>query len=526
MDTVAKTVINDAYYASGLSSQAAAIGQLIEQNVKDTDGKCITSQRVTATFFKIPLQTLAYTNQSEAATAAITLADAIIVAAGEAEMDLRRKLISKKEIGDLWAYILETTLAKTTIILSKKPTAHGSDLVLTLEYENKETGVKVTGYPLVAFNSKAIDFNDEPIVPDEGKSEAAPKEETVVSAEEIPADTEKRDITITVHIPEEDSYAIGLTAGLVNVMSKYLNENFKWPLTTEEVDNLAIGWIKQMLKKDVELTSSFTFIDAEETKIGGVIYEIRRKPDPVPAPDEPRKAPNNGGLEDNLEFHLKTGDIVVFSQEEDGVVLISCNGGAQEITDPNFDQNFKYGKYCAKNDVDKIFQTYEQLHELMENFAYIDEEPEPAAEAGSTFAPTSEERIIDLSTDQGKSVALSCLFPGVRFPSILHVSSYLQQHHEKERTPSYLASMGTFPTETTVVFAAKPYDLTFAIMKMKEGRFYRIFAAWTDLSLPDHTYSKTKNIPDRWVQLCPDVQNPQFGQDRFNRNNRDYHRRY
>ena len=129
-------------------------------------------------------------------------------------------------------------------------------------------------------------------------------------------------------------------------------------------------------------------------------------------------------------------------------------------------------------------------------------EPEPPA------AP--EVPSIDIFNVKNQYALLRGLF-GTANPAITHVEKFLKEFLTNEKNIAYL-STGTFPTETTVSYTEKPYDVTYSIVKFKDGRFYRIFAAITDKKLSNQGYIETKNIEGRWVKLM-DVQNSAYRQD-------------
>ena len=129
-------------------------------------------------------------------------------------------------------------------------------------------------------------------------------------------------------------------------------------------------------------------------------------------------------------------------------------------------------------------------------------EPEPPA------AP--EVPSIDIFNVKNQYALLRGLF-GTANPAITHVEKFLKEFLTNEKNISYL-STGTFPTETTISYTEKPYDVTYSIVKFKDGRFYRIFAAITDKKLSNQGYIETKNVEGRWVKLM-DVQNSAYRQD-------------
>lgn len=129
-------------------------------------------------------------------------------------------------------------------------------------------------------------------------------------------------------------------------------------------------------------------------------------------------------------------------------------------------------------------------------------EPEPA--------PAPEVPSIDIFNVKNQYALLRGLF-GTANPAITHIEKFLKEFLTNEKNISYL-STGTFPTETTISYTEKPYDVTYSIVKFKDGRFYRIFAAITDKKLSNQGYIETKNVEGRWVKLM-DVQNSAYRQD-------------
>lgn len=98
---------------------------------------------------------------------------------------------------------------------------------------------------------------------------------------------------------------------------------------------------------------------------------------------------------------------------------------------------------------------------------------------------------------------------GVADPAITHVQKFLRNHLTSEGNAGFLAT-GSFPTETVIVYTEKPYDLTIAIVRFKDGRFYRIFGCQTALGLTDHGYIATKDMPGRWVKFGRDIQDVSY----------------
>ena len=116
---------------------------------------------------------------------------------------------------------------------------------------------------------------------------------------------------------------------------------------------------------------------------------------------------------------------------------------------------------------------------------------------------TVDPNYIDLSDRETRDRVIQVLFPGVTDPGYTHLYNFLKGYHTSEQTESYLETNGTFPTETCIVYS----NLTFSIVKMKDGRYWRIFAARTDCGLSDPTWLATKYMHNRWYQLGHDISN-------------------
>lgn len=127
-------------------------------------------------------------------------------------------------------------------------------------------------------------------------------------------------------------------------------------------------------------------------------------------------------------------------------------------------------------------------------FKFMTTEEKPAAEVPS----------VDINNVEVQTNLLRGIF-GVSDPAITHVQKFLKNHLTEEGNAGFLAT-GTFPTETTIVYTEKPYDVTICIVKHMDGAFYRIQLARTNLGLKDHGYIATKDVPGRWVKIGRDIQ--------------------
>lgn len=132
------------------------------------------------------------------------------------------------------------------------------------------------------------------------------------------------------------------------------------------------------------------------------------------------------------------------------------------------------------------------------------EEIEEAMSSDKNTTPiTVDPNFIDLDDRETRDRVIQVLFPGVTDPAITHLLNFLRDYHTAEETKSFIETKGTFPTETCIVYT----NLTFSIVKMKDGRYWRIFCANTDCGLDDPTWLATKYMHGRWHQLGHDISN-------------------
>lgn len=140
----------------------------------------------------------------------------------------------------------------------------------------------------------------------------------------------------------------------------------------------------------------------------------------------------------------------------------------------------------------------------------IDDSAEKVDAEGLKEAMTTDERpetqALDLADPVIREPFMQILFPGVSYPSYTHLMTFLKKFHTEEQTKTFIATKGSIPTETTIVYD----NVTFCIVKMKESRFYRIFIANTDYDLKDHGWCETNYIQGRWNRLGQDIHNPCF----------------
>ena len=87
---------------------------------------------------------------------------------------------------------------------------------------------------------------------------------------------------------------------------------------------------------------------------------------------------------------------------------------------------------------------------------------------------------------------------GTANPNIMHLFSVLKA----EAGNATFQATGTWPIEQMIAYPT----YSFSIIKMKNGRFYRVFVA----HLNNSTWLETKDVKDRWFELC-DIQDREVG---------------
>lgn len=148
----------------------------------------------------------------------------------------------------------------------------------------------------------------------------------------------------------------------------------------------------------------------------------------------------------------------------------------------------------------------------------VEQLPDPPAEipVPAEDTPPAEE-VLDLEDPMIKRNIVQSLFPNVLDPSYNHIKTFLSDYHSDPEHPNetYLATR-TFPIETTIVYD----NITLAIVKMFDGKAYRIYAAKTDRGLQKHDWVSTHEMEGRWHQVCPEICLPNFGGGGYRRNQR------
>lgn len=227
-----------------------------------------------------------------------------------------------------------------------------------------------------------------------------------------------------------------------------------------------------------------------------------KAPEPEPPQQEPSEVPEPQGesatmetaAQPKIEVKSKSLEIVGESLITMLTSILSENPGITE------------------KDATELLKKEAEIDELIVVF---DNDTWTITEAAAVPAQRTREEVksIDIHNAQNQAAMLRGLF-GVTDPAITHIEKFLKKHLSDENNAGF-AVTGTFPTETTIVYTEKPYDLTYCIIKYLNGTYYRVFAAITNPALEDHGYIATKDIPGRWVKLGRDIQDT--GMRRFNR---------
>ena len=187
---------------------------------------------------------------------------------------------------------------------------------------------------------------------------------------------------------------------------------------------------------------------------------------------------------------------------DNAVRLIGYENGEElvKFTDEKFASTSYSGKLLtAKEDItaDK-FKDYGQLSDLFDLF-----EISPNEDDGSK----GEEELGDIGTDPASlpkledehtvGEYLKMLF-GTTSPTILHVFKVLTKYGKDS---SIYKLTGSLPTIQDVVFTKPAY--TFSIVRMKNGCYYKIFVARTDMGRDNYgCWEETHNEPGRWLHLA------------------------
>ena len=220
--------------------------------------------------------------------------------------------------------------------------------------------------------------------------------------------------------------------------------------------------------------------------------------EPVSEPEEPKKEPVNEAtpepeqkeepMEEIDEIVYHAGDVTSFFGD-DREYRIKVDVTRSMLA-------------AAKGNVNEFAEVVEREQPAE---AVPTAEPEqPAEEAPAESAPVGDipEPKSPIRDEMSKGDFLRYLF-GTANPNIMHLFSKMQE----EVSNKTFKDTGTWPVEQMIVYP----KYTFSVVKMKNGRFYRIFVAYTDMeNLNDSTWLQTKDVKDRWLDLI-DIQDRDVG---------------
>ena len=462
------------------------------------------------------------------------------------QVAIRTRISDRSVVGEMWNF---TTPRMFMIKLSKEPLGNGSSeftLTLITKYVDGD-GTEIYVRPLVTFGQgtvrfqsprlKRIEFgassvewlqkiHDEAVAkleqklvtvePKEEVKEELPPPPAEISIEPTPTPTpEPEPVEAPTEQPTEPQEPPKeevvtepkdplIRAG--ETIDFFLNKDDKtevviqFPELFEEIMRFTNADFCRVYKTGLYRTKCDIF--EEDFKTYEQLHELMDKFDIVEEPTEPIPPPKEEPTMTQTESQAATAVIPVIELEFDE----GCT----------FDNEYRATLVKAANDAirgctcevitDKLVT--EGLREIVENdsitlkfvsktdcvFKFTVTEEKPAEEVPS----------VDINNVEVQTNLLRGIF-GVSDPAITHVQKFLKNHLTEEGNAGFLAT-GTFPTETTIVYTEKPYDVTICIVKHMDGAFYRIQLARTNLGLKDHGYIATKDVPGRWVKIGRDIQ--------------------
>lgn len=172
-------------------------------------------------------------------------------------------------------------------------------------------------------------------------------------------------------------------------------------------------------------------------------------------------------------------------------------------------------KLCEATEIDGLHVSIDKTDDGLDRYTVSqkEEEQDEGEADGSEDGEGDGEEVIAEDNENTSTVDINdrnyqmALFEGLfqtKDPAITHVERFLRNFHSESRTPSFLATMGTIPFQTPIVYD----DVTVCFVKFKNGLFYRIYIAKTDRSLgrDGQGWVESRNIPGRWVQIGSDIQ--------------------
>ena len=461
------------------------------------------------------------------------------------QIAIRSRISDRSVVGEMWNF---TTPRVFMIKLSKEPLGNGSSeftLTLVTKYVDGD-GTEIYVRPLVTFGQgtvrfqsprlKRIEFgassvewlqkiHDEAVAKLEQKAVAAePKEEVkeelppppaeipieptqppapepVAAPTEQPTEPQEPPKEEVVTEPKDPLIHAGET---VNI---FLNDEDKTEVMIIQLQEISKE-IMRFTNADfcrvykTGLYRANCDIFSEDFKNYEQLHELMDKFDIVVESTEPIQQPKE--TQTMSETDNQAAAVVIPS------IVLEFDEGC------NFDSEYRATLTKAANDAirgipkERITEKIvtDGLREIVENdninLKFVSEENGVFTFVASEEKPTEEAPSVDINNVEVQTNLLRGIF-GVSDPAITHVQKFLKNHLTEEGNAGFLTT-GTFPTETTIVYTEKPYDVTICIVKHMDGAFYRIQLARTNLGLKDHGYIATKDVPGRWVKIGRDIQ--------------------
>jgi hypothetical protein len=219
--------------------------------------------------------------------------------------------------------------------------------------------------------------------------------------------------------------------------------------------------------------------------------------DPLPSPDE--ILPDGFGEESGGEFpeddEPEKEDFEEEEIEDDEELAAEEPSGepvAESTTQPE----------APAESNEPISETTEKETQMKEDIEQT-VDPEPVGEIPAQETTRIEEPPKPfIGTIMSKDDFLRKLF-GTHRPTILHVRSKLEQYG---KTSEIYKCTGSFPAIQDIVYP----DYTYSIVRMKNGAYYRIFVAYTNMEdLQGSCWEATREVEGRWLNIA-DVSDPKI----------------
>lgn len=303
---------------------------------------------------------------------------------------------------------------------------------------------------------------------------------------------------VTFDIVGDDSVSIqGMTSDTATIICD-----------TGLVASVATGVVYRVLN-DITRSTIACFSDAKEF-LKNFAEEIKEEPTTetgakltkVTVVNKATTPVNDGDLTTYRDRLLEL--IPQHSSVEDLAAAMNKGADPKIVLDITYDESDENWTVTMNDNPDyNVDSTEEVTEERVEDQSVVEELQEAMTSDKNTTPVTIDPNYIDLNDRETRDRVIQVLFPGVTDPAITHLLNFLRDYHTTEETKSFIETKGTIPTETCIVYT----NLTFSIVKMKDGRYWRIFCANTDYGLDNPTWLATKHMYGRWHQLGHDISN-------------------